>query len=366
MVGFLTATPRGSSCEAHEGEAAPRCRLPRQPRQNKQQVKDIMLLIDPTWHFDVKCIEGVSVDLPLFFAESKVTQDNVRICRSRFDAFCTRGTDAGDEPHLTFAGFHYLNEQYNVCRPSEEEHFFRAMDRRCEYRLSFEDMLLGCAAASPTTPHILNSYTGYMRARFMFDFYNASRSGTLEYEEFARLLVDSRLHSGESKEVRAQKVRHAVQDLGSVSVVTLRVSSLSGHACDIRASTRWTGLRVRREIARFADVPVEVQQLFLGKLLLAEDECLEKVLPEGASSADVSLVRTDLAFWPSTPPAPSWEEVPGIERFVHVTFDRFYKALVAEQLRGTSRLFRLRRCLLHSRPKGARHIGGVRGAVGGA
>jgi hypothetical protein len=373
----------------------------------KHDDRPIVVLIDPKWNFnvnDVKASQSSSgggidqrapkaggadvwdsnklnssmpVDVAAFFAEAKVTEDHVNVLRARFSAHAVSDPEVSDEPFLTFDSFHRLNEHYDICRPVDEEHFFRAMDRGRQYRLGFQDFLFGCAASSPDTPHILNSYTGYVRALYIFDFYNASRSGTLEYEEIARLLADSRTALGESPEDSAAFIRRTMQDLGQVEVVNLRINGLSGHIHDVRASKRWTGLRVRREIARFVDMPAEFQQLFVGGVALLEDTCLDTILQEDATSVDVSLIRVvpEWAGWPALPMAA--EEVTGIERFIHVPFESLYNALVSEQLRGTSRLFRLQRHLLHKRSKGGRRapyalpggeatVGGGAGAVGGA
>merc|ERR550532_1056910 len=102
------------------------------------------------------------------------------------------------------------------------------MDSCSRQQLFFDDFLLGCSAANPATPHILNSFTGFVRARYIFDFYNASRSGSLEFEELAQLVSDARRHLAEEPEAQRALCARLAQDLGDVSAVTLRVSGISG------------------------------------------------------------------------------------------------------------------------------------------
>mmetsp|Transcript_7118 Transcript_7118/g.15364 ORF Transcript_7118/g.15364 Transcript_7118/m.15364 type:complete len:341 (-) Transcript_7118:79-1101(-) len=328
--------------------------------------RPVIVLIDPEWTFEARNFSAQQ-----FFEEAQVTELEADVLRSRFDKFAVICPDVEEEPHLTFYAFHQMNSHYGFCKACEEEHFFRAMDRRNRCRLSFDDLLLGAAAASPTTPHVLNSVTGYVRSRYIFEFYNASRSGTLEYEELERLLGDARRHLGEAPEVRQKSIVATAQELGDVSVVTVRVKRLSERLCDVRASTRWTVLRVRRELARLLGDSLEGQSLLLGQRLLPEDECLDQFLPTGATSIEVTLVQSDLAVWPCSWTSSTVREVsdvPGVERLVHVTFESLYNSIVAERLRGTSRLFRLQRSVLHTRKradsKGS--TGGRRGASNAA
>mmetsp|Transcript_57695 Transcript_57695/g.134420 ORF Transcript_57695/g.134420 Transcript_57695/m.134420 type:complete len:321 (-) Transcript_57695:98-1060(-) len=312
--------------------------------------KPLVVLIDPNWSFDLE-----NFDVESFFQEAKVTKSSIAVLQNRFSKFCVNSDRTNcDRAYLTPDGFHRMNECYSICKPQEEQHFFRAMDRTGTQRISFQDLLLGCSAACPVTPHILNSFTGYVRAHYIFDYYNASRSGTLEYEELARLLADAHQLDDDSEAQRA-RASEIAQDLGEVSVVTLRVSGISGPLCDVRVSTRWTGLRVRREIARQLQVPVEGQELLMDQRPLLEGEVLDRFVPAGATSANVTLVRTDWDRWPCAP-EPSASDGVGIERLIHVTFHRLYQALVSEQLRGTSRLFRFHRSIMYSK----------KGAVGGA
>jgi hypothetical protein len=327
-----------------------------------------MVLVDPEWKFQLSSGDPYSTvgaedpeDINKFFQEAKVEEPHVEALRSRFDMFSMNDLEGSDKPYLTLSAFHDFNARYDICSASAEEHFFRAMDRSQQSRICFEDFLLGAVAASPSTPHVLNSYTGYVRARYIFDFFNASRSGTLDYEEFARLLAVSRSHLGEGKETLDSYVQEAVFDLGEVKVVTLRLSCVSGvHIVDIRASTRWTGLQVRLEMERRAEMLADSHHFFFGNRSepLAENACLDAILPEGTSSADVIVVDCGV---PRQVPGIAEEHMmraalehprpSGVERFVHVTFERFYDALVSERFRGTSRLFRFHRSVLHTKSK---------------
>eukprot|EP00929_Paragymnodinium_shiwhaense_P039654 TRINITY_DN20813_c0_g1_i1.p1 TRINITY_DN20813_c0_g1~~TRINITY_DN20813_c0_g1_i1.p1 ORF type:complete len:372 (-),score=76.10 TRINITY_DN20813_c0_g1_i1:209-1324(-) len=322
--------------------------------------KPILVVIDKKWSFDVfrhcwnpETGRVMPVDPEHFLTEAKVEDLHVKTLRTRFKHFATSAQDSDPSSgvvYLTFEGFHKLNAQYEVCCTNDEAHFFRAMDRDRRYRLSFEDFLLGCTAASPVSPHILNSYTGYARARYIFDFYNASQTGHLDWEELTRLLLDSRLHVDDDVDARRKYAVETAMEHGDVDVVTLRLHARQGHVLDIRVSKMWTGLRIRREVALFVDVPVEAQQLFIGVLPIAFDTVLDEVLPQGASCIDMAIVLGDPEMWPPIPPACPVETAPGLERFVHLSFEKFYKALFSERLRGTSRLFRMQKSLL-LRPK---------------
>jgi len=176
------------------------------------------------------------------------------------------------------------------------------------------------------------------------------------FDKFCSVGKDSAFPTHLTPEAQKGYAAELAQDLGDVSVVTLRVSGLSGPLCDVRASTRWTGLKVRKEIARQLQVPVEGQELLLGERHLKEDHVLETFFFPGTTSSNITLVRTNWDQWPCTPEPSASDGVVGLERLVHVTFQSFYEALVSEQLRGTSRLFRFHRSILHTK----------KGAIGGA
>lgn len=312
------------------------------------EARPIIVLIDPKWNFE---LENFNVER--FFEEAKVSSASVTVLQGRFDKFCS-STSCADKfdrasSHLTYEDFRRLNQHYSICKEQDEEHYFRALDRRAEGCVNFEDFLLGCSAANPSTPHILNSFTGYVRARYIFDFYNTSRTGTLDFEELVRLLADARRHLDEDEDGLRRHAIEMAQELGEVNAVTLRVSGISGPLCDLRASTRWTGWRVRREIARQLQVPIDSQELMYGSHAVTRDTVLETMLPTGSSPVKIVLARTNWECWPCQPEPIVSDQVLGLERLVHISFQKLYQALVEEQLRGTSRLFRFHRSILHTK-----------------
>lgn len=321
---------------------------------------------DPKWHCDLE-----NFDMERFFKEAEVTEYCAKVLQGRFDKFCTQPPD-GEAAYLGPNDFQRFNAHYKICPPEDEEHYFRVMDSCGEQRVYFRDFLTGCAAANPVTPHILNSYTGYVRARYIFNFYNVSCSGTLEFEELARLLADAKQHLNEPQEKQRRQIQEHAQELGEVSAVTLRINSLSGPLCDVRASTRWTGLKVRREVSRQLQVPVEGQELVIGTKALTLSGVLEDLIPDGASCVQVSMVRTNWEMWPCQLEPCISDDVGGLERLVHISFHNFYKAITQEQLRGTSRLFRFRKSILQfseaqkARAKHGKVVLGSAAAGGGA
>jgi len=185
-----------------------------------------------------------------------------------------------------------------------------------------------------------------MRARYLFDFYNASCSGTLDFEELARLLRDAKQHLQEPLDKQRSHILEVAQELGEVAVVTLRMSDDSGPLCEARVSQKWTGSAIRCQIAKQMEVPAEGMELYIGNQPFAPGAVLEDVIPVGVRVVDVSVA---VANWEASPcvvePNLS-DSVLGLERLVHITFDNFYQALTSEQLRGTSRLFRFRKQIL--------------------
>lgn len=321
-----------------------------------------------------------------FFGEAGVTEQSVQRLWQVFSKYAQRGE--GNQLFLDIHSFRQLNERKGLCEAHEVADFFRAMDCDDCGCLDWHRFLEGCCAADPSVCHILNSFTGFVRAQYIFRYYNSSGSGFLAFEELSRLLLESRKRSEESQKVRMQYVTQMAQDLGDVDAVSLHVRSLNGLRCVVRASTRWIGHRVRREIAQYLNIPVEGQHLLIGTRPLEEDQTLLAVLanlPEGyeREAVDITLIQTDpdvLAFMSSNekgpdkllerdprPPAP--EDLRGIERLVHVTFKRFYEAMQEGHMRGTSALFRFRRGIIgNSRrhPPGLTPVGVEEKRLGGA
>lgn len=319
---------------------------------------------DKGWQLNGSC------DPERFLQEAKITGECIQMLQSRFDKFCEKEQDSA-KAYLTPGGFRMLNHVYKVCKAEDEAHFFRAMDHTGENRINFDDVLMGAAAASPMTPHILNSYTGRLnaqvrrrlRARYIFDFYNTSRSGTLDFEELAGLLADTR--KGLQDDVPLQQYAAEVaKELGKVSVVTLHVLDVSGPLCELRVSTRWSGLRLQQEMARRLQVPVQGQKILVDSKCLTEQDVLDRFVAAGGGKIDRGVLdvthRTNWEHWPFLW-QPTISDGLGLERLVYVTFEDFYKAFASQQLPGTSKLFRFSRSVLHKRSSGCRTA-----ALGGA
>jgi Ca2+-binding EF-hand superfamily protein len=145
---------------------------------------------------------GPPVEMPSsnaqdFFEEANITQAEKGLARQRFMKFCTKIPPPADgcddevgQSYLTLDDFCRFLEYYELASASHYEAYFYAMDRNRDEKLDFQEFLLGCCAANPATMHILNSFTGYERCRYIFDFYDTNRSTTLEFDEFARLTAD--------------------------------------------------------------------------------------------------------------------------------------------------------------------------------
>lgn len=308
--------------------------------------RPLIVLFDPLYNPKWDC-DPSKFDVDHFFKEASITDANSKVLRGRFDKFCTQGDDGS--VHLTKEDFSRFNLHYKICASEDEEQYFRVMDRNGFGQLSFQDFLIGCSAANPTTPHILNSYTGYMRARYLFDFYNTSRSGALSFEELARLLLDTKQHLSEPADKHRHHIVEVAQELGEVSVVTARItgtSGASGSLCEFRASTKWVGKAIKREIARHLQVPVEGLEILVGHRPLDAGVVLEDVIPAGAKTVQMTLASANWDSRPTVVEPNLSDSLAGLERLVHITFDSFYQALTSEQLRGTSRLFRFRKQIL--------------------
>eukprot|EP00930_Biecheleria_cincta_P025838 TRINITY_DN18324_c0_g1_i2.p1 TRINITY_DN18324_c0_g1~~TRINITY_DN18324_c0_g1_i2.p1 ORF type:complete len:362 (-),score=49.61 TRINITY_DN18324_c0_g1_i2:217-1272(-) len=297
-------------------------------------------------------LESGSVALPLtarvpqleqherFLQQAQVTDVQIETLRGRFEKFCmfAEGGYAA-KPYLTAKGFAKLNRHYKICKNEDEVHFFRAIAKGTE-RIEFDDFLLGSAAASPLTDHVLNSYTGQTRARYIFDFYERGGTGFMDFEDLALLVADAqKLSSKEDMQGVQELAITAARDMGEVSIVTLHVRCSDWPLCELRASRHWSAQRVIKKIAHQLDVQPES---------LTIQDSLEKFVPVDMGIARVSAFIS--CGRSSCPQAPSVSDgIPGIEKFVHVSFDRFYQVFAAQKLRGTSRLFRFARSVLHTR-----------------
>jgi len=321
-----------------------------------------------------------SNDARSLFEEAKIGAEHEEQLRKLFNRFVEDSPDG----LMDLEAFHrFAVDRYGLCDLGEEAAFFYAMNRRRDGRMTFEEFFLGCSAADPSTMHILNSFTGFERLKFTYDFYNISRTGTLTCVELAKMLADRRRQSLDSDEGEEEAMhREAVevaQELGDVDTVTLRISSLAGLLGPVRASRQWTWHLVKREIAQTLGVPIEEQSLVHGSTQVLSDlETVSIVAPEGVLSLDITLVRIARdegegieaplprrgvvgaerlvaeqrrrSHASHDPEGSTTTAVfTGMERFVHVSFRQLYGAMQEEQLRGTSKLFRFKRRLLKHR-----------------
>jgi hypothetical protein len=128
-----------------------------------------------------------------FDDEAQVTAEITEELRRKF-------REATSEDSMRLVHFKALLLRYGCCREEDCQKFFRAFDRDSDERLSFAEFARGSIAADPACPHVLNSFTGYERSRYAFDFFaeqrladpaNAGKSGagSMEYAEFLRLLA---------------------------------------------------------------------------------------------------------------------------------------------------------------------------------
>lgn len=199
------------------------------------------------------------------------------------------------------------------------------------------------------TEHVLNSYTGRTRARYIFDYYETGGSGFLDFEDLAKLVADAQKLSQDDD---MQGVRElaivAARDMGEVSIVTLHVRCSSGPLCELRASRKWSAQRVIKNIAHQLDVQPDSLRIQIQGCAFSGKDSLEKFVPIDMGIATVlASISCGLSSCQHMPSIS--DGIPGIEKFVHVSFDRFYEAFAAQKLRGTSRLFRFARSVLHTR-----------------
>jgi len=129
---------------------------------------------------------------------------------------------AGEDGRLHEDAFARLLLRYGCCAAKDCPSFFRAFDRCGEGSLAFLDFRLGCIAADPACTHVLNSFTGFERLQYAFDFYasnNAEQGGFLTFANFTALLVDcvsrprTNLTEAEQRDAAANKAT----DLGILS-----------------------------------------------------------------------------------------------------------------------------------------------------
>lgn len=164
-------------------------------------------------------VELPSSNAQNFFEEAKITSVEENELRRKFSKFCTKGRENPDEEaFLALEDFCRMLQYYECASAQHYESYFHAIDRNHDDKLDFQEFFLGCCAADPSTVHILNSFTGYERSQYIFDFYDTNRSQSLEFDEFARLTADCMslpsTNPGD-EDVKRQAIEKA-RDLGAV------------------------------------------------------------------------------------------------------------------------------------------------------
>lgn len=166
-------------------------------------------------------VELPSSNAQNFFEEAKITQNEENELKRKFRKFCTtvgpRGS-AEEETFLRLDDFCRMLQYYECASAQHYEAYFHAIDRNKDDKLDFQEFFLGCCAADPSTVHILNSFTGYERSQYIFDFYDVNRSQSLEFDEFARLTADCLSlpsTNPNDEQVKRQAIEKA-RDLGAV------------------------------------------------------------------------------------------------------------------------------------------------------
>jgi protein phosphatase len=164
-------------------------------------------------------VELPSSNAQNFFEEAKITSVEETELRRKFGKFCTRPKENPDEEtYLALDDFCRMLQYYECASAQNYEAYFHAIDRNHDDKLDFQEFFLGCCAADPSTVHILNSFTGYERSQYIFDFYDTNRSQSLEFDEFARLTADCMSlpsTNPNDEEVKRQAIEKA-RDLGAV------------------------------------------------------------------------------------------------------------------------------------------------------
>jgi len=175
----------------------------------------------PGSRFHSPPVELPSSNAQNFFEEAKITQVEENELKRKFRKFCTtvgaRGS-ADEETFLILDDFCRMLQYYECASAQHYEAYFHAIDRNNDDKLDFQEFFLGCCAADPSTVHILNSFTGYERSQYIFDFYDTNRSQSLEFDEFARLTADCLSlpnTNPNDEQVKRQAIEKA-RDLGAV------------------------------------------------------------------------------------------------------------------------------------------------------
>lgn len=163
---------------------------------------------------DVDCDFGLprlrelpSSDARDFFEEAKVSEQHLQQLRYCFDKF------VGPDGTLGLPQFRRLLEYYQLTSTDMSDHWFHVFDRAGHGKLDFDAFKLGCCAADPGTVHILNSFTGYTRAMFIFRFYDRDGDQHLNFDEMLALVSDIARRK-RAQTMDNQGLRSLVQKLG--------------------------------------------------------------------------------------------------------------------------------------------------------
>lgn len=314
-----------------------------------------------------------SGDLSLFFQEANVGSEQQDEFYSRCERFCTCGEDG--EKSVTLSNWLNFNMQYKLTKKDHAERVFRAMDRAAVGRVSLAELFAGCVAANPGTPHILNSHTGFQRARYFFDYYDEDKTGFLNFDEVCSMVADTMLtiDDEEKDDVHDSGVLGSAllfaQEFGELSVVTLWIDrvvdceGLSERMCELRVSREWTVRRICKEVAYCLDTSIQGLGLALSGKPLQQADVLGSFV--GAGDGPVALTVTEARRQePFVLHEKLWSsELLGLEKFVHVSFQSVRQAISTEKLRGTSRLFRFQRVSYHPRSRSCDHMKNIDSAV---
>lgn len=132
-------------------------------------------------------------------SSAKDFEDEAQVTAEITDELRRKFREATSEDTMRLVHFKALLLRYGCCREEDCQKYFRAFDRDSDERLSFAEFARGSIAADPSCPHVLNSFTGYERSRYAFDFFAKERHepakagknsvGNMEYAEFLRLLA---------------------------------------------------------------------------------------------------------------------------------------------------------------------------------
>lgn len=166
-------------------------------------------------------VELPSSNAQNFFEEAKITQTEENELKRKFNKFCSRSdrSDGEEDSYLNLSDFCRMLQHYECASAQHFEAYFYAIDRNRDDKLDFTEFFLGCCAADPSTVHILNSFTGYERSQYIFDFYDVNRSNTLEFNEFAKLTADClsvQAAGMNDEQARRQQALEKARDLGTL------------------------------------------------------------------------------------------------------------------------------------------------------